>query len=166
MKYQLVLFLIFFSFQPMLSQKKIKLKKFKCCQKMPQNMDNILKSDTIFILYQKSDDKIFIQGQSENSEYHYKQYNFMNSIVFPVQLFDYENWKRVNIRESKIIYKKKSDICKNMYRTIDVKFLFKFEMHFGLTFFKETVFYIIELDSKINGKYKLIQVNNPEYVQY
>lgn len=63
------------------------------------------------------------------------------------------------------MYKKKSYICKNMYRTIDVLFLSKFEMHFGLTFFEDTVFFIIELDSKEKGKYRLIQVNRPIYIQ-
>ena len=133
---------------------------------MPKSMDDIVTMDTIFVLYQKSNDKKLIQIKYDNNTDKYKQYEFMNDIVFPMQIFDYERFNRVNIREPKIMYKKKLYICKNMYRTIDVNFLSKFEMHFGLTDFKKgTVFLIIELDSKVKGKYKIVQVNHPEYIQ-
>jgi hypothetical protein len=152
----------------MFPQENKKLKRFKCFDKMPTNMDGIAAVDTLFILYQKSNDEKLIQGKSENIDDRYKQYHFMNSTVFPMQIFDYsEDFKRVNIREPKIMYKNKSYICKNMYRTIDVNFLHNWEVRFGLTnnFNKGTVFFIVELDTKVKGKYKIVQVNRPRYIE-
>jgi hypothetical protein len=149
----------------MFPQENVKLKKFRCFKNMPKNVDEIAAVDTLFILYQKSNDEKLIQGKSENIDDRYKQYHFMNSTVFPMQIFDEEDFKRVNIREPKIMYKKKSYICKNMYRTIDVNFLYNWELRFSVADFKkDIIFFIVELDSKVKGKYKIVQVNWPMYI--
>jgi hypothetical protein len=132
---------------------------------MPKTMNGLETMDTIFIIYQKSSDTKYIQGKSENSFVRYNQYNFINSTVFPMEIFDYKDWKRINIREPKIMFKKKSYICKNMYRTIDVNFLYNWELRFATANFKKnTVFFVVELDTKVKCKYKITQVNWPEFI--
>lgn len=164
MIYKFIAILIFFISIDMFSQENKELKKFRCFKDMPQNMDGIEAMDTIFVIYQKSEDKKYIQGKGENIN-GYKQYYFMNTLVFPILIFDYQDWKRVNIRQSKIMFKKKSYICKNMYRTIDVKFLYNWELRFSVANFKKnTVFFIVELDTEVKCKYKIIQVNWPEFI--
>lgn len=78
MRYLLFLILVVFSCQNIFSQKDIKQKKFNCCKKMPEKMDDILKIDTLFILFQKSDDKKLFQSKSENIDNLEMQYSFLN----------------------------------------------------------------------------------------
>jgi hypothetical protein len=128
-------------------------------------MDGIAAMDTIFILFQKSDDKKLVQVKYEDRPDEYKRYEFIRYLFFPMQVFNYSDSIKVKVQPA-IMYKTKSYICKNMYRTVDVNFLYKWEMHFGLADFKkDAVFFIIELDSKVKGKYKIVHVNRPKFIQ-
>jgi hypothetical protein len=164
MKYQLFIILICFSFQDIFPQENVKLKRFKCFDNMPKTMDCIANMDTIFVLFQKSNDKKLVQIKYEDRPDEYKRYKFINHLFFPMQVYYYSNLEKVKVQPA-IMYKTKSYICKNMYRTVDVNFLYRYEMHFGLTFFEKTIFLIVELDSKVKGKYKIIQVDKPDYIQ-
>lgn len=164
MKYQLICIIILFFSCSMFSQENVKLKKIRCFKNMPKSMDGIADMDTIFVLFQKSDDKKLVQVKYEDRPDEYKRYKFINHLFFPMQVYNYSDSTKVKVQPA-IMYKSKRFICKNMYRTIDVNFLYKYEMHFGLTFFKNTVFFIVELDAKVHGKYKIVQVDKPDYIQ-
>lgn len=143
------------------------LKNWKCFKEMPVNVENIKTNDTLFVIYQKSDIKGFQQRKIYNRlAEDYEYYLFGKYFSFPIQIFDYVNWKRVNYREPKILYKNKKYICRNMYRTVDVKFLVNWGMKLEATKVDSIVhFFIVEIDNSIGEFYKIVQVNRPIYTE-
>ena len=147
------------------AQNNAELNKIKCLDKMPDTYEQIKDLDTIFILYFKSDLDGFEQNAFNKKGSKYNSYNFFNVQIFPLQIYDEIGYEKVNFREPLIMHKRKSFISKNVERTIDVRFLKKYHYYIYTDFYrrKRTTF-IIDLDSKVKNKYKIIQVNNPEYI--
>lgn len=150
------------------SQDNRPLKKFRCFKNMPKNIDDIKNVDTIFVIYQKSNEEKFEQSKTDIAGTEYRRYNFGPLIYFPMEIFEYDNFERRNFQEPAVFYRKKSFLCKNTYRTIDVYFLQKWGWQFILKFYdqKKTIFFLIDLDSKTKGKYKIVQVNTPVIVSH
>lgn len=141
------------------------LKKIKCLDKMPSTYEQVKDLDTIFILYYKSDLEKFEQNTVNSIGNDFNNYNYFNVQFFPLQIYDEIGYEKVNFREPIIMYKKKSFITKNMIRTIDVQFLRKFYYEIYTDFYrKKRITFIIDLDSKVKNKYKIIQVNYPRYI--
>ncbi len=98
--------------------------------------------------------------------YEYNSYYFYNHIHFPLKISEYLKSGIVNFLKPIEMYKSKSFIYKNIKKTIDVYYLKKFGYEFYTDFYdkKKRITFIIDLDTKIKNKYKIIQVNNPTYV--
>ncbi|WP_026977465.1 hypothetical protein [Flavobacterium tegetincola] len=161
----LLLILLFANCYFSFAQINHELKKIKCLDKMPNTYEQIKDLDTIFILYYKSDLDGFEQNAFNKKGSKYNSYNFFNVQFFPLQIYDEIGYEKVNFREPLIMYKRKSFITKNIERTIDVRFLKKYHYYIYTDFYrrKRTTF-IIDLDSKVKNKYKIIQVNYPRYI--
>ena len=161
----LLLILLFANCYFSFAQINHELKKIKCLHKMPNNYEQIKDLDTIFILYYKSDLDGFEQNTVNTIGNDFNNYNFFNVQIFPLQIYDEIGYEKVNFREPLIMYKRKSFITKNIERTIDVRFLKKYHYYIYTDFYrrKRTTF-IIDLDSKVKNKYKIIQVNYPRYI--
>ena len=144
------------------SQENTALKKIKCLKKMPKSYEQIKNNDTLFILFHKSTEKGFEQNKNEVENSTNRSYYFYNYIYFPLEIYDYEGFEKVNFRNPIVMYKTKSFIRKRLKNTIDVYFLKKFSYEFYTDFYdKKRVTFVIDLDSKIKNKYKIVQVNNP-----
>lgn len=141
------------------------LKKIKCLDKMPNTYEQIKDIDTIFILYYKSDLEKFEQNMVNTPGHFFNNYNFFNYQYFPLQIYDEVGYDKVNFREPLVMYKRKSYITKNIKKTIDVHFLRKFNYEIYTDFYRRNrITFIIDLDTKIKNKYKIIQVNYPRYI--
>ena len=161
----LLLILLFANCYFSFAQINHELKKISCLDKMPNTYEQIKDLDTIFILYYKSDLDGFEQNAFNKKGSKYNSYNFFNVQFFPHQIYDEIGYEKVTFREPIIMYKKKSFITKNMIRTIDVQFLRKFYYEIYTDFYrKKRITFIIDLDSKVKNKYKIIQVNYPRYI--
>ena len=156
------LFVFIMSITNSLSQENPEIKKIKCLKKMPVSYEQIKNNDTLFILYHKSTEKGFEQNKIDIKNYDGNSYYFYNYIHFPLEIYDYEGFEKVNFRNPIVMYKTKSFIRKRLKNTIDVYFLKKFSYEFYTDFYdKKRVTFVIDLDSKIKNKYKIVQVNNP-----
>ena len=159
------LFVFITSIINLYSQESATLKKIKSLKKMPKSYEQIINNDTLFILYHKSTEKGYEQNKIEIKNYDGNSYYFYNYIHFPLAIFEYQGFDRINYRNPIVMYKSKSFICNKLKNTIDVYFLKKFSYEFYTDFYdKKRITFIIDLDIKINNKYKIVQVNQPTYI--
>lgn len=162
-KYTLILALVQLSFCA-LAQKNNCITNWKCFENIPSNNYSFRNIDTIFVLFQKSSDKRFYQVKQFSKQNDYFEYVYLEGISFAMQIFDYFDFKKINIRKSNVFYRDANYICKNMYRTIDVFYMYKFNNNlFYDSEQRNRKYFIIELDSMINNKYKFVEVNGLEY---
>ena len=164
MKYIIIL-LIFFNCDIGFSQENKEIKKIKCLKNMACNYEKLIKNDTIFILYYKSNVKGLEQNKIDIENYDSNSYIFFNYHHFPLDIYDRQGFEKVNFRKPIEMYMSKSFICKNIERTIDVSYLKNNANKIFNDFYsKKRVLFIIDLDTKIKNKYKIRQVNNPLYI--
>lgn len=164
MKYLTTLIIFIFSITGF-SQENKELKKIKCLKKISCNYEKFLKNDTIFILYYKSNVKGLEQNKIDLENYDSNSYIFFNYHNFPLDIYDRQGFEKVNFRKPIEMYKSKSFICKNIERTIDVFYLKNYARKIFNDFYtKSKIIFIIDLDSKLNNKYKIRQVNYPIYI--
>ncbi len=148
------------------SQENHKLRKIKCLKDMPSTFEEIQKFDTIYVLYHKSNLKGLEQNKIDIENYEGNSYYFYSYIHFPLDIYDYDGFEKVNYKKPIEMYKKKSFICQNINKVIDVSFLKKCGYKFHAYFYdKKKIIFIIDLDAKVKNKYKIVQVNKPRYIQ-
>lgn len=165
MKKIIVFVLLIFYLNPIYAQSIKHLKKIKCFQKMPQFYEQIEKLDTLYILFTESSEKGFEQELVNLTNHDFNNYNFYQNIFFPLDIYEFDMFTKINFRKPHIMYASKSFICKNAKKIIDVYFLKKFSYEINFSFYKKKrTTFIINLDSKIKNKYKIIEVNIPTYV--
>lgn len=158
-------FFFILSFYNAFSQENKELIKIKCLKNMPTTFEEIQNQDTIYVLYHKSNEKGLEQDLVDTKDYEIDSYYFYNFLHFPLYLYEYNLFDKVNIRKPKAEYRKESFICKNIKKTIDIYFIRKFGYDLYEQCYKKThIIYIIDLDCKLKNKYKLVQVNNPIFV--
>ncbi len=143
------------------SQQNAEIKKMKCLSHRIINYEQIQKYDTIYIVYHKSKEKEFEQDNLYINDSKNKSYYFYNYLYFPTQIYEIQGFEKVNFKEPLIFYKSKSFICKNKDKVINVYFLKKHARQF---YERKRITFIIDLDTKIKNKYKIVQVNNPGYI--
>jgi hypothetical protein len=165
MKY-IIIIIIFLHCNIGFSQENKELKKIKRLDKMPNTYEQIKDLDTIFILYYKS----VVKGLEQKIDKDVNgttRYSFFNHHFFPVEIYDIVGLERLNFRQPIIMYKRKSYIRRNIKKTIDVTYLRKFSYNVHSDFYdRARITFIIDLDSKVKNKYKIIQVNRPHYFSH
>jgi hypothetical protein len=157
---------IFFSTINIFSQENKELKKIKCLKRMPVTCEKLQKNDTIYILYHKSNLIGFEQNKIDIENYERNSYYFYGYIHFPLDIYDYDGFEKVNYRKPIEMYKTESFICKNINKVIDINFLKKCGYKFHADFYDEKkIIFVIDLDIKVKNKYKIVQVNKPIYIE-
>ena len=161
----IIIILFFLNSNVGFSQENKELKKIKCLKKMTSTYEKFQKNDTIYILYYKSNEKGFEQNKIDVENYDGNSYIFFNYVHFPLSNYDLNGFEKINFREPIEMYKSKSFICKNIERTIDIFYLKNNATKIFNDFYtKKRVLFIVDLDTKIKNKYKIIQVNNPLHI--
>ena len=126
------------------------------------NYEKFIENDTIYILYYKSNVNGFEQNKIDVENYDGNSYYFFKYVHFPLDIYDLDGFEKVNFRKPIEMYKSESFICKNIERTIDVFYLKNYDNKIYKDFYtKKRIFFIIDLDSKMNNNYKIRQVNYP-----
>lgn len=130
-----------------------------------QNLEEITIHDTIFILYNKSAEKDYEQDKIDVKDYEGNSYYFFNEVHFPLRIYDRDGFNKINYRNPIVMYKSKSFICKNIKKAIDVFTMKKFgRALYQNLYLKKPIIFIIDLDSKIKNRFKIVQVNLPEII--
>ena len=135
---------------------------FVCNISFAQNMNDIIKLDTIYILFKKGPD----QNKLEIKGYYNNGYAFLETIFFKSEVIVNNQYENVKIRDAKVMCKPKEFLKKIKNKTIDIEFMRLFtNLDFVNSLFsrKRIYFIIDEADYKKN-KIKLTEVNAPVIV--
>jgi hypothetical protein len=124
-----------------------------------QEMDNILKQDTIYVMFEASVDqrKLDIKG------YHNNGYSFLKTIFFKSEVIVDSHYENTKIRDAKVLCKPKNFLKTIQKNTIDVAFMRKQRNNIFVNslFGTDKIYFIIDPAEYKKNIVILREVNSP-----